>query len=127
MLGGNGFSFCILRHRRIVYSIGFLPNFGSVFSDQLLQDFYRHFGKRLNFSHTDPRQQLESGIPTIGIFRTDNGLRKGCTRSSLISSCPTGLASPVPILDTVLFPERAKLMGSPVFFITERAISRVHW
>ncbi|MPN05312.1 hypothetical protein SDC9_152562 [bioreactor metagenome] len=66
-------------------------------------------------------------FPTMGIFLIESGLRNGFTKSSLISSLPTGFASPVPILETVLLVDNAKEIGNPVFFVTDSAISVVHW
>ncbi|MNU02107.1 hypothetical protein D3C72_2457160 [compost metagenome] len=62
----------------------------------------------------------------MGIFLMDNGFKNSCTLFSGISRFPFGLASPVPILETVLFIDSAKLMGNPVSLVTDCASSLVH-
>ena len=55
--------------------------------------------------------------PTMGIFFTDSGAKKSFSAPKQISFCPLGLASPVPILATVLFVDSANEIGRLVSLI----------
>jgi hypothetical protein len=56
---------------------------------------------------------------------TDKGFKKA-EYIQAASNLPAGLDSPVPIFETVLLVDNAKLIGNPDCLVTASAISVVH-